>query len=64
MVEKLEQDYGILKRMVDELADDLYHEVRSRYEGPDLSIHPALMPKYNRDMAVIHKAWNLIGKKL
>jgi hypothetical protein len=61
MVEKLEQDYGILKRMATELADELEQEIKDRYEDMSAHIHPALMAKFNRDMATVHEARELIG---
>ena len=53
----------LLEAMVSELADELEREIRDRYEDMSFSIHPALMAKFNRDMATVEEARALLKKE-
>jgi hypothetical protein len=54
-----------LERMVKELSDELEQEIKDRYEDLHGFIHPALMGKYRRDMAVVEEARALLaGEKI
>ena len=52
--EKLRAEIGRLRELVKDLADDLESEVEGHYIG--VKDHPAMMPKFERDMANVRKA--------
>ncbi len=49
-----------LLTLVKDLADDLASEVEGRYQ--DVKAHPAMTPKYERDMANVYRARAAIAK--
>jgi hypothetical protein len=53
------RDHDALRAMVKELADDLEAEIEGHYAN--LKDHPAMTPKYERDMEPVRKARQLLG---
>lgn len=54
LTESQEEEIEKLKALVKELADDLESEVEGRYQS--VKGHPAMKPKYERDMEPVRRA--------
>lgn len=54
------RDIERLQAMLKECADDLESEIEGRYHG--VKDHPAMTPKYERDMETVKRARALIAE--
>ena len=52
--ERLSVQLAEAREVVEELANDLEPEINERYMAPD--VHPAMRPKYERDMEIVTRA--------
>ena len=60
--EKLRAEIASLRELVKDLADDLESEVEGHYIG--VKDHPAMTPKFERDMANVRKARRVLEQPL
>jgi hypothetical protein len=60
VTEEIMDENKLLRALVEELADDLQAEIQHTYAGT--LDYPSQQRRYNRDMAVVRRAWRALGR--